>query len=176
MPAARAVTTPAADPVGNRRAASILALAAAAWVGVLVATPMALGHGYVTAPALVFHACSLICHQRPERSFHLLGVQLPVCARCFGLYAAGAAGAIGACLSASRRLRGVAEPRVVLAIAALPTAITWICEQVGLWHPGGATRAIAAVPLGLAAGWVLLRSLIAGSAESREARQVRYHS
>ncbi len=42
------------------------------------------------AHAMAFFAYaigSLICHQRPERSFHLAGVQLPVCARCLGVYA-----------------------------------------------------------------------------------------
>jgi len=29
---------------------------------------------------------SLICHQIPERSFFLNGYQLPVCARCIGIY------------------------------------------------------------------------------------------
>src|SRR5437867_4112806 len=30
---------------------------------------------------------SLLCHQRPERSFFLWGSQMPVCARCMGIYA-----------------------------------------------------------------------------------------
>ncbi|WP_116591258.1 DUF2085 domain-containing protein [Methanobrevibacter thaueri] len=28
----------------------------------------------------------LICHRRPERSFHIKGHQFPVCARCTGFY------------------------------------------------------------------------------------------
>ena len=47
-------------------------------------------------------AAGRVCHQRPERSFHVAGVQLPVCARCTGLYVSGAAGA----LAALARLRG----------------------------------------------------------------------
>ena len=33
---------------------------------------------------------SLLCHQRPERSFFLWGSQMPVCARCLGIYAGAA--------------------------------------------------------------------------------------
>ena len=35
---------------------------------------------------------SRICHQRPERSFAIAGIQMPVCARCSGLYVSGALG------------------------------------------------------------------------------------
>jgi len=39
---------------------------------------------------LIFAVGSLICHQRPDRSFFVDGHQLPVCARCTGLYLSGA--------------------------------------------------------------------------------------
>ena len=29
---------------------------------------------------------TLICHRKPERSFHINGYQFPVCARCTGFY------------------------------------------------------------------------------------------
>ncbi len=35
---------------------------------------------------LYYGLFSLICHQIPERSFFLNGCQLPVCARCLGIY------------------------------------------------------------------------------------------
>jgi uncharacterized membrane protein len=150
----------------------ILAACALAWVAILLATPVALAHGYLTVPAIVYQAGALICHQRPERSFHLLGIQLPVCARCFGLYASGAAGAVAACgLVGGRRV--VPDARVMLPVAALPTAVTLVSEWLGVWYPGGAARAIAAIPLGLAGAWVL----VAGLAPAVEpAAQVRYHS
>ena len=31
---------------------------------------------------------NLICHRKPERSFHIKGHQFPVCARCTGFYIA----------------------------------------------------------------------------------------
>src|SRR3954447_23633613 len=44
--------------------------------------------------AAVYFSGSLLCHQRPERSFYLWGTQFPVCARCAGLYAGAALGTI----------------------------------------------------------------------------------
>jgi uncharacterized membrane protein len=161
-----------------RLASRVIAASAAVWVAILVATPVALAHGYGTAPALIFEACGLICHQRPERSFHLAGVQLPVCARCLGLYASGAMGAVIACVWADRGRGEVQaqDARWALAIAAVPTALTLGCEWIGLWHPSGAARALAAIPLGAMAGWVLVRTLAAGPAAVRTSGQVRYHS
>lgn len=42
----------------------------------------------------IFSLCGHVCHQQPERSFFLNGLQLPLCARCTGIYAGLIAGAI----------------------------------------------------------------------------------
>jgi hypothetical protein len=43
--------------------------------------------------AIVYGIGGVVCHQRPERSFHWHGAQLAVCARCTGIY-------LGACTTA----------------------------------------------------------------------------
>jgi hypothetical protein len=138
-----------------------------------VAAPVLLAHGFIVLPAIVYEAAGLICHQKPERSFHLLGIQLPVCARCFGLYASGAAGACLALVAgaSARRLSSIGGP-IAFAVAALPTAGTVALEWVGLIHPSGLARALAAIPLGALAGWVFVRAL----SEPRTLPQLRYHS
>ena len=138
------------------RAALALTIAASLWVLVLVAAPIALSRPSLTLPAtLVYDASSHICHQRRERSFHLAGVQLPVCARCFGLYASGALGALAA-WSARRRVRETTS-RALLAIAGVPTVMTWALEVTGVVAFSNGSRAVAAIPLGLAAGWVVVQ-------------------
>jgi uncharacterized membrane protein len=97
-----------------------------------------------------------VCHQRPDRSFHLRGRSLPVCGRCTGLYLSGA---LGLLVAAPRRRRAARRPRTWLAIAAVPTLVTWTLEVVGLWNPGTPLRALAALPLGLAAGWLIGRAI-----------------
>jgi hypothetical protein len=151
---------------------------AVTWVAIVVATPLALAHGYILLPTVVYEAAGLICHQRPERSFHLAGIQLPVCARCLGLYASGAAGAVAACLAGLRGSSRAPSPRapLVLALAALPTGVTVGLEWADVLHPVGVARALAALPLGALAGWLVVRALAARGSSIRPAVQVRYHS
>ena len=85
---------------------------------------------------------------------------MPVCARCTGLYASAALAAplalfLAAGLSGRRA-------RYLVAAAALPTIITWGLEMAGLVHPSNMVRAIAALPLGFAAAWLVIATLADG--------------
>ncbi len=132
--------------------------AAVVWVTLLLATPVALSRGRLPALTLaVYQAGSRICHQRPERSFHLAGAQLPVCARCFGLYLSGAVGLVVA--SRSRRALSGRAARTLLALAALPIASTVALEWVGVLSTTNVQRLATSLPLGVAAGVVIVRSL-----------------
>jgi uncharacterized membrane protein len=105
----------------------------------------------------------VICHQIAERSFHLDGAQLPVCARCLGIYAGAAMGALAASAGGASR-RVLPAPRLFLFIAlaaALPTAFTVTLEWAGFWAPSNAARALAGVPLGLAAAAIAMRAITA---------------
>jgi uncharacterized membrane protein len=109
------------------------------------------------APEALSPFCAFICHQRPERSFHLGSVQMPVCARCTGLYVGAAlalplATVIGSGLASDRA-------RKVFLIAALPTALSWTLEFAGIAAFSNVARFIAAVPLGLVAAWLVLGAL-----------------
>ena len=115
---------------------------------------------------MVYSGAGVICHQKSERSFHIAGVQQPVCARCTGLYVSGAAAALLA-WTVSRRPRVPRRTREVLALAAFPTAFTVAIELVGLAHPSNMVRAICAVPLGAAAAWVFVQSLRAETSRER---------
>ena len=143
--------------------------AATAWpVGIMLATVVASrpqsqvsSVGYAFALAM-YAAGSLICHQRPERSFHLLGAQMPVCARCAGIYAGAAVAAAVSwlrVLQGSRHLRrGYPGAAVgVLLVSALPAAGTLLYEWTTGDTPGNWVRLTSGAPLGAAAAWVLLR-------------------
>jgi hypothetical protein len=80
--------------------------ASVAWVLLLVVAPYlaSRAHASTSSSALLFVVYglgSLVCHQLPERSYHLWTAQMPVCARCAGIYLGALFGAVGARLIAA---------------------------------------------------------------------------
>ncbi len=131
------------------------------WLLLVVTAPLL----WAPLAAAVYAARSLLCHQLSERSFHLQGSQLPVCARCVGLYAGGALGSVAGCTALGRRVRGWRNAPltqvnwVVTAIAALPTAVTFALEWGLGWRVTNTVRAVAAIPFGGAVAFVVASAL-----------------
>jgi hypothetical protein len=74
-------------------------LASVTWALLLPLAPFIASRAHATpvGAALLLATYAIggaICHQLPERSYHLWTVQLPVCARCTGIYAGAAMAAI----------------------------------------------------------------------------------
>ena len=141
--------------VPTRLVAVLLTIAACAWTAAIFLPPLIHGPFPLAARAVDLIG-SFVCHQRDDRSFHLEGVRLAVCGRCTGLYVAGALGALIAWLGNPRI---PADTRALVLVAALPTVLTVAIEWIGLANPGNAARALAALPLGAAAGWLFVRML-----------------
>jgi uncharacterized membrane protein len=147
-------------------AQAAVAAAAVGWLGLIVLAPDgrdALGSAISSS---VYLLGSVICHQRPERSFFLHGVQLPVCARCAGLYA-GAAIACVVAVGVRARQRSSDRARQILAIAAAPTAGTLVFEWLTGITPSTMIRAAAGVTLGAAIGWLVVAVLAPSASGSR---------
>jgi uncharacterized membrane protein len=106
--------------------------------------------------AMVYVAGALVCHQRPERSFHFAGAQLPVCARCTALYSGAAMGMLGWLLLGMRRHGAVEPARAVswLAASAVPAAISIAGSVSGWWDGTNALRAVMTLPFGMIVGAV----------------------
>ena len=160
-------------PPGARQ--SILVMAAVGWAGALVlgafiASRPAVGAAAYTLSAAIYGMGAVICHQRPERSFPLWGAQLPVCARCAGIYLGAAiAAVIGATVhfGAGRDYPAKAL-RLAILLAALPTLLTLGYEWSTGHVPANWVRAAAGAPLGAVVAWVLV-------AGSRSAPSVEIH-
>ena len=151
-----------AERDGRTMFSAAITVAAVAWLAIIIVSPSILAHGRGRILALsAYEIGARICHQRPERSFHIAGVQMPVCARCFGLYLSGA---LGLSLAwAHRRRLSPMVTRVALGVAALPIAVTVALEWIGTIAPTNVERMLTALPLGFVAGLVIVGSL-AGSA------------
>ena len=143
------------------RSAPALPVAALLWLVIILVTPLAASsssarHGVFA----VYRAASLICHQKAERSFAIAGSQMPVCGRCFGLYAAGAVGALGALLVRRRAASDPLTRALVLAIAALPIGLSVGLEMLGLVEGTNVIRFASALPIGAVAGWLMEQVLL----------------
>jgi hypothetical protein len=130
----------------------------------------AIGH---TLAFVVYAVGSVVCHQLPERSFHLLAVQMPVCARCTGIYVGGALTVLLFILTRDRHVREVGttgdvavrassrvpspfgQARHVLIASAVPTALTILYELATGLTPANWLRAVSGAPLGAAVAWVV---------------------
>jgi uncharacterized membrane protein len=138
-------------------AAKLLTAAAVVWLLLIFTAPLTLSHGRATVVGVIaYQIGALVCHQRPERSFHLAGVQLPVCARCLGLYLSGSAGLVAAWIWRSGVTR---HARLVFVVAALPIALTVALEWIGAITTTNVQRFLTGLPLGLVAGLALVELL-----------------
>jgi uncharacterized membrane protein len=132
------------------------AAASAVWLAAILLAPF-LARATDWLAAVPYLVGSLVCHQQPERTFHLAGAQLPVCARCTGLYL-GAALGLGAWASRARRRRAGwprASALVALAASGAPTALTVATAWLSVADASNPWRAVFAVPLGVVAGRVV---------------------
>jgi uncharacterized membrane protein len=116
----------------------------------------------------VYGAGSVVCHQLPARSFHAWDAQWPVCARCTGIYIGAAVTAATYVVSGFSRANVVSagtvtswRARVLLAVAALPTALTLVYEWTTGITPSNTMRALAGAPIGAAVAFVVVSSLTA---------------
>ncbi len=137
-------------------AAALVALLAVSWLALLIVAPVLPAE----VSAGVYAITSLICHQRPERSFHLEAYQLPVCARCLGIYGGAACGAVAAVWAGGGFRAGRPDvPWALTAAACVPTAATVALEWAGVWQTANVTRALAGAPAGAVVAFVVTRAL-----------------
>jgi uncharacterized membrane protein len=152
----------------RRLAAILVCSAACAWAGLVLAAPWlaSLGGVGLQLSAASYLTGSVVCHQQAARSFHLAGAQLPVCARCTGLYLSGAWGllfgvvlrALGANEPAAALARRWSWGRVLVA-GTVPMLASVALESVGLWMAPNGWRALTAVPAAWALGAMIAEFL-----------------
>jgi uncharacterized membrane protein len=147
---------------------STLVAISVAWASLVIATPRLAESS--TGADIRIHAAtfayvigSFICHQRPERTFHLRGLPLPVCGRCSGLYTGAAVILISLATVRPLRRRLCTRStwwwRTVIAAGVVPTALTLVVEWVTPVPVSNTARALA----GALAGAVVAAFLFASA-------------
>jgi len=144
---------PAAWMVWGGITAFALLLAASIFLAPLAAD----NHGSLAFT--VYHAFSYVCHQLPQRSFHLAGHPLAVCARCTGLYLGFAAASLIYPLVRSLQRTDTPSRRWLL-LAALPMVVDVGLDAAGLWQNTHLSRLATGLMLSSVAAFYVIPGLI----------------
>jgi uncharacterized membrane protein len=138
---------------------SVVMAGALVWLGLIIVAPLALAHGYNFFALTIYQAFSFLCHQIPERSFHIEGHSFAVCARCTGLYTGFAMGVLVYPLT--RPLRQLETPRRLwLLAAAVPTLIDWALGFFGFWENTHLSRFATGALLGAVCAFYVVPGLL----------------
>jgi uncharacterized membrane protein len=128
-----------------------------------VAAPAALARGHAGFSDVIYQGFSYLCHQIPERSFHLAGHPFAVCSRCTGLYAGFAFATLA--LPLTRSLKRTDTPHVIwLLLSAVPLAIDFGLTYFGIWENNHFTRVTTGALFGAVAAIYVVPGLIELSA------------
>jgi uncharacterized membrane protein len=127
-------------------------------IALIIGAPL-LQSGHLEFAASIFKAFSFVCHQIPERSFHLAGHKFAVCSRCTGLYAGFAITTL--CYPVARSLRNTDTPsRIWLILAALPLGIDFGLTYFGVWQNTHLSRFVTGALLSSVAVFYIVPGLI----------------
>ena len=139
----------------------LIMLAASCWCALILLAPLlSIADGPVQAAARgLYLFFGQICHQLDDRSFHLMGHPVAVCARCSGIYFGFLAGTILHPL-AVRWLRLPLPARSVLLAGAAPMLLDVAAGVFGLHETTNILRVVTGAWFGIAAPWCILPSLI----------------
>ena len=108
-------------------------------VAAIIAAPLAQANNHFAFAAPIYKTFSYLCHQIPERSFHLAGHQFAVCSRCTGLYAGFALATLSYPLFRSLP-RTDTPPIIWLFASAIPLAFDFGLTYFGIWQNNHFTR------------------------------------
>ena len=137
----------------------------------IIAAPAALANGHSAIAFNIYLPFSYLCHQIPARSFYFAQHPFAVCSRCTGIYAGFLLGVITYPLV--RSLRSTVTPeRKWLFIAAIPLAIDFSLEFLGVWHNTHSSRFLTGALLGGVVVFYVLPGLLELSLRERPTRKI----
>jgi uncharacterized membrane protein len=148
----------------NYSHAPLFVWAAVSLIGILlllaiVGAPLALANGHLTLAGDIYNGFSFLCHQLPDRSFHLAGHQFAVCSRCTGLYLGFALTALAYPLI--RPIRMTTTPALIwLILATVPLLIDFSLGYFDIWANTHASRFISGALLSSVAVFYIIPGLV----------------
>jgi len=138
---------------------SVSAFLVLAWIFLIILAPIAEADNFHAVSNPLYKFFSYLCHQMPERSFHLGEHAFAVCSRCFGVYFGLFFGFI-----VYPFLRSIEEieplPRFWLFLAMIPMAIDWLLGAFGIWENIHFSRFLTGAILGTACAVFIIPALV----------------
>ncbi len=129
------------------------------WVLLIVGLPVAKANGFVAISSPLYYFFSFICHQIPQRSFHIAGEQFAVCSRCFGVYFGLLFG-----FAIYPLWRNIDEieplPRFWLFLSLIPISVDWSLTFFGIWENTHLSRFLTGMIVGLACSTFIVPALV----------------
>ncbi|HEX7103798.1 MAG TPA: DUF2085 domain-containing protein [Nitrolancea sp.] len=140
-------------------------------VGLPLIAPVLESSGHRTLASFIYDPFSLICHQVPDRSFHILGYKMAYCERCFAIY--GATLLLGLVYGASRRSM---RPATILEVVVLniPMALDGFTQLFGWRESTWELRVITGSLFALAVAWFVFPRLQNGFGEIQNTVEQRF--
>jgi uncharacterized membrane protein len=138
---------------------AITAAIAVALVALIVAAPLAQANQHQQFASAIYRSFSYLCHQLPDRSFHLAGHQFAVCSRCTGLYVGFALTTLAYPLI--RPIRATTTPALIwLILATVPLLIDFSLGYFNIWANTHASRFITGLLLSSVAVFYIIPGLV----------------
>ena len=186
-----ASSTPATRPVPQRSARATTAILAVdrgvyriachwlayvnAWLlgflGLALLAPVLAAKGFDGWARVIYTIHRPFCHQRDDRSFHVLGEKMACCHRCTAIYG-------GFCLFALAYvgLRGRLRPLPwrYLSLLSLPILVDGLTQAAGLRESTWELRVLTGGLFAVGAAWLLLPHLETGFADMRRQLEHRF--
>ena len=137
---------------------SAVLLLALGWIGFIIGAPLAKGFGFEGFSSAVYKFFGFVCHQIPERSFHIFERPFAVCTRCFGFYGGFLFGLI--VYPFFRRIEEIESfPRFWLFLAMIPMGIDWSLGFFEILENTSFSRALTGAILGFACAVFIVPAL-----------------
>ncbi len=129
------------------------------WVFLILLAPFAEANNFLGVSSPIYTFFSYLCHQIPERSFHLESHAFAVCSRCFGVYSGLLSGFI---IYPLFRAVNETEPlsRIWLFLALVPIGVDWSLSVFDIWDNTHWSRFVTGIILGAACAVFIIPAVV----------------
>jgi uncharacterized membrane protein len=141
-----------------------------AWIALATLAPVLMAAGYAAPSRFIYAVFQPFCHQRPDRSFHILGEKMACCERCAAIYGGFFLFGLGyVAIGRRRRL-----PWRGLALLSLPVLLDAATQAAGFRESSAFWRVTTGALFAFGLAWILFPYLDAGFADMRAKLETRF--